>query len=95
MTLDSVVLPSKGQVSCELEGEAALLHLEAGMYYGLDEVGASVWKLIQKKISIRQIRDAVLEQYDTTPSVCEKDLFSLLKSLEKYDLVEIRLGKAA
>ena len=93
MTLDSMVSPSQNQVSCELEGEAAVLHLKAGRYYGLDPVGVSVWRLIQKKLSVRQILNALLEQYDTAPSTCEKDLFSLLRQLEKYDLVEIRLGK--
>ena len=31
---------AKDQVSCDLGGEAALLHMNKGIYYGLDPVGA-------------------------------------------------------
>lgn len=87
--LDAVVCPSKDQVSCDLEGEAAILNLKAGLYYGLDAVGASAWRLARKKLSIRQVRDALLEEYEVSPRVCEKDLIALLKELERHGLVEI------
>ena len=42
LDLDSIVKVSEQQSSCELDGEAAILHLDAGFYYGLDGVGAKV-----------------------------------------------------
>jgi len=37
------VFASKDQISCDLAGEAAILELKSGTYFGLDEVGAVVW----------------------------------------------------
>ena len=34
---------TRAQASCDLGGEAVLLNLESGQYYGLDPVGARIW----------------------------------------------------
>ena len=44
----SVVVATKDQVSCDLAGEAAILNIKSGVYYGLDPVGARIWTLMQE-----------------------------------------------
>ena len=46
VTEHSTVVAVQGQVSSDLGGEVAILDLNAGMYYGLDEVGVRVWDLV-------------------------------------------------
>jgi hypothetical protein len=43
----SRIVASRDQVSCDLSGEAALLSLKTGVYYGLNPVGARILSLIQ------------------------------------------------
>jgi hypothetical protein len=90
VSLDSVVAASKNQVSSDLGGEAAILDLEAGVYYGLDEVGARIWELIQEPRSAREVRDALLAEYDVEPERCERDVLALLQELADAGLVEVR-----
>ena len=45
LSLQSVVVAGARQVSCDLAGEAAILHLGSGTYYGLDPVGTRIWAL--------------------------------------------------
>jgi hypothetical protein len=90
VSLDSVVAASKDQVSSDLGGEAAILDLEAGVYYGLDEVGARIWELIQEPRSAREVRDALLAEYDVEPERCERDVLALLQELADAGLVEVR-----
>jgi hypothetical protein len=77
-------------VVCHLDGEAVVLHLAKGAYYGLNSVGARVWSLIQCPMEALAIRDALLAEYDVEPSACEKDLKSLLEGLSECGLIEIR-----
>jgi hypothetical protein len=44
----STVVAAKDQVSCDLAGEAVILNLKSGIYYGLNPVAARVWSLIQR-----------------------------------------------
>ena len=46
LTRDSTVVASPSQVSRTVEGEAVILELGQGTYYGLDPVGTHVWDLI-------------------------------------------------
>jgi hypothetical protein len=87
-----MVVVGKDQISCDLEGEAAILNLKDGAYYGLNEVGASVWQLIQTPLSVSQIRDALLDRFEVDPERCTKDLIELLSELVDLGLVEVRNG---
>ena len=79
----------KEQVTCELSDEAVILHLNDGTYYGLDPVGASIWKLLQTPKTIQEIRDAIMEEYDVDADRCETDLRVLLKELAEKKLVVV------
>jgi len=86
----STVVAPKDQVSSDLGGEVAILDLKAGVYYGLDAVGARIWSLIQVPRTVNEIRDILLEEYDVEPERCERDLLVLLRRLADEGLVEVR-----
>jgi hypothetical protein len=86
---NSTVVVTKDQVSCDLSGEAAILNLKSGVYFGLNTVGASIWKLIQEPRTVKEIRDALVEQYDVEPKQCERDALELLQELSTHGLIEI------
>jgi coenzyme PQQ synthesis protein D (PqqD) len=85
----SVIVASQDQVSCDLDGEAAILDLKAGVYYGLDEVGAAVWKLVQVPRTVVEVRNALMEEYDVNPAQCQRDLVTLFSELAAAGLVEV------
>ena len=86
----STVVASKDQVSSDLGGEVAILDLKAGVYYGLDAVGARIWSLIQEPRAVNEIRDILLEEYDVDPERCERDLLALLQRLAEEGLIEVK-----
>lgn len=87
---NSMVVAAEGQVSSEIGGEVAILNLKAGTYYGLDNVGARVWELIQKPRKISAVRDVLLEEYDVEPDRLGRDLLALLQRLAAEGLIEVR-----
>jgi hypothetical protein len=86
----STVVAAKDQVSSDLGGEVAILDLKAGVYYGLDAVGARIWSLIEEPRTVNEIRDILSEEYDVEPERCERDLLALLRRLADEGLVEVR-----
>ena len=89
ISLNTTVVASKEQASADLGDEAAILNLKDGVYYGLDPVGARIWKLIQTPRTVREVRDSLLEEYDVEVDRCEKDLIVLLQQLAQNDLIDI------
>ena len=92
LSVSSSVVAAKDQVSSDLGGEVAILHLEAGVYYGLDAVGARIWSLIQEPKTIGEIRDILVSEYEVGADRCESDVIALLQELADEGLIEVRDG---
>lgn len=86
----SSVAAAKEQVSSDLAGEAVILSLKSGIYYGLNEVGARIWNLIQKPRTVNEIREAILAEYEVEPEQCDRELVALLQQLETEGLIEVK-----
>jgi hypothetical protein len=91
----SVVVAASGQVWCNLSGEAAILSLQSGVYYGLERVGARVWHLLQTPVAVRDICRTVAAEYDVLPERCERDVIALLERLAAERLIEVQDALAA
>ncbi len=85
----SIVRASEDQVSCELDGEAAILDLKQEVYYGLNPVGAAVWALIAEPRRVDEIERALLAEFEVAPEQCARDLRELLGELAERGLVRI------
>ncbi len=83
------MVASKDQISCDLAGEAAILELKTGTYFGLDQVGATVWNLIAQPRRVVDIRDAILAQYDVETERCSGELIELLGALQERGLIQV------
>lgn len=90
MDADTRVAAARDQVSVEVEGEAVILSLADGVYYGLDPVGARVWQLMEQPRTVAELRDAVVAEWEVDAPTAERDLLALLADLAARGLVEIR-----
>jgi hypothetical protein len=89
ISLDASVRPNPDLLSSELEGEAVILDLSSGVYFGLNSVGARVWELLQGGRDLRSIRAALLEEFDVPASRCEADLLGLVRRMAEDGLVHV------
>jgi Coenzyme PQQ synthesis protein D (PqqD) len=89
-TETTVLMVTKQQVSCDLGEEAAILNLKNNVYYGLNPVGARIWRLLKEPKTVAEIRDSILCEYDVAPQQLEDELVPLLEKLWSEGLVELR-----
>ena len=94
LSANTIVVATSEQVSCAVGDESVILGLKNSVYYGVNPVGASVWKLLQSRRSIAELRDAVLEEYDVEKERCERDLLELLGKMQTEGLIQV-VGSAA
>jgi hypothetical protein len=85
----SVVVASKDQVSTNLSGEAVILGMSDGVYYGLDPVGARIWALVQEPRAIDEVAGAIAAEYDVSRERALADLLALAGQLMERGLLEI------
>ena len=58
--LTSTVVASPDHLTADLDEEAVVLGLERGQYFGLNEVGATVWGLVRSPTRVVEIRDRLI-----------------------------------
>jgi hypothetical protein len=76
-----------GVVFRELDGEAVLLNLDSGMYFGLDRVGTRVWQVLEQHGRLDAVVERLLEEYDVAPERLRADVAQLLDALAEKGLV--------
>jgi hypothetical protein len=86
---DSTVTVQRRLVSADLGEEVILLHLENGLYFGLGNVGARIWQLLQDPVKVDEIERVLLEEYDVDADTCHTEVVDLLNRLVEENLVEV------
>jgi hypothetical protein len=91
---NSPLLGSRIQVNADvlcqdLDGEAVLLNLKTGVYFGLDRVGTRVWQLLASHTVLAQILDVMVAEYDVPKERCAEDLIALVNEMQKQELVTL------
>ena len=86
---DQTIKVRSDVLSRVLDGEAVLLELGSGTYFGLNEVGTEVWELIAEGRTVAAIRDALLERFDVDEPTLRRDLDALIKELLSRNLIEL------
>lgn len=80
---------SPGTLYREVRGEAVLLHLDTGEYFGLDEVANRVWQLIVEKSDLDEVETAMRQEFEVDQDLLSNDLSRLIEDLLAKGLIEI------
>jgi hypothetical protein len=85
---DSITIPDD-VLFRELDGEAVLLNLKTGTYFGLNPVATRMWQLIAEQRSLSHVLEILAGEYETDRVVLEKDLLELGRQLCASGLCEV------
>jgi Coenzyme PQQ synthesis protein D (PqqD) len=84
----TVLRRSSRQVSCDLDGEAAILNLDRSVYFGLKGVAAHVWAALETPQPVADLNRMVCKEFDVDADRCAVDLMKFLAALQEAGLVE-------
>jgi hypothetical protein len=73
----------------EVAGESVLLNLKSESYFGLDDMGTSMWRSLTTSPSIQATYEQILTEYDVDATQLRRDLNDLVENLVAHGLVEV------
>jgi len=79
--------PSPDVIFRDLEGEAVLLDLASGRYFGLNPVATRVWVQLHEGTAIDRVIAAIAEEFDADPDEIARDVAALLEELASRGLL--------
>jgi hypothetical protein len=89
ISLISRVKLSEDVLLQELQGNAVLLDLKTGVFFGLDKVGTRMWTLMGETGSLAGVVETIVAEFDVTEDKCTEDVLSLVRRLEEQSLLTI------
>ena len=73
---------------CAVDGEAALIHTDTSIYYGLNPTGTFIWTLLaEAELSFDEILERVSAHYQIPGSQITTDVREVLNQLTVEDLI--------
>jgi len=83
---DSALIPPH-VLARQVGDETVILNLESGVYFGLDSVGARIWKLLAEGNNLVRICEKMQLEFQVDPETLEKDVKRLVHELEDKGLI--------
>jgi hypothetical protein len=87
LDLTAIVCASPNEVSSRVGEEAAVLDLDAGLYYGLDPVGARIFELLQSPTRLGDVVSILVDEYEIDEDSAGRDLLAFVGDLYDRRLV--------
>ncbi|HEV7670202.1 MAG TPA: PqqD family peptide modification chaperone [Thermoanaerobaculia bacterium] len=85
----STARPRDGVLAREIGGEMVLLDVEAGTYFGLNEVGTRIWSLLAEGATLGEVEERLLGELEVDRETLETDLLSLVRDLTAQGLIDV------
>ena len=80
---------SKEVIFQELEGEAVLLNMQSGIFFGLNPVAKRMWELLNELGQAEMVLKQLLQEYDASEEKLRQDLVEFIEKLKSKGLVEV------
>lgn len=71
----------------ELAGEKVMIDFETGKYFMIKGVGNDIWDMIQTPVSVGEIIEKLLAEYDVSEEECSASVCTFLEKLKELKFI--------
>lgn len=72
----------------EISGDVVALSVERGLCFGMENVSATVWKLLDRPRTTSEVTAILYNEYEVAPERCRAETAALLEEMERKGLIE-------
>ena len=76
-------------LAVEVDSETVMMSIDAGCYYGLDDVGTVIWRRIEPPCSFSNLVDQLTMEYEADRATIAHDVRLLLDRMAQQDIVRL------
>ena len=87
---NSLIVLTKTLEVVDLAGEKAMIDFETGKYYLLKGAANDIWEHINNEISVKELIDMLLENFDIDRETCFQNTVTFLGQLHKIGFLTVR-----
>jgi hypothetical protein len=87
--VDAKIVRRAGALTAPVDEELVMLDSEESRYFGLNDVGASIWELLERPSTVAEICGKLTEEYRVAPETCREQVSDFVQQLVDAGLVEV------
>jgi hypothetical protein len=76
-------------LAVEVDSETVMMSIDAGRYYGLDDIGTVIWTRIDPPCSFGDLVDGLAMEYEADRVTIASDVRALLDRMVQQDVVRL------
>ena len=76
-------------LAADMDGEKVMLSITNNSYYGINDVGARIWDLLDTPSTQQEISRIIAAEYDVEETQCLSDVQNFLLELLEHDIIRI------
>ena len=73
----------------DMDGEAIILNLNTESYFGLDDIGTEMWKVLTSANSIEEALNLLHQTYEVDEQLLRADAMALIRKLVDLGMLEL------
>jgi hypothetical protein len=85
----ALVVVARDVLASEFGAEHVLLNLKNGTYYGVEDIGGEIWRMLQQPVPFGTLCSAMTDAFDVDAETCRQDLNRFISDLIANGLVEV------
>lgn len=94
--MDRIFKKKEDIVSREIVGETLLVPIRGELanmqkLFALEDVGATIWELLDGKKTLGEILELITDSFDVTPEEAHADLLEFIDDLSEKGLIELKV----
>lgn len=89
MNRDTTIVRTNKALVSSIEDELVMFDVNAGQYYGLNNVATAVWNHLETEKTVRELAQALTAEFDISVEECQKELLEFLPELKEKGLIEV------
>lgn len=87
LSLDSVVRRAPDLLAGDIDRDVVLLSVQRGAYYQLNGVGSRIWALVDARITLSEVVDRLVGEFDVSRVECEGCVLEFARTLRREGLI--------
>jgi len=82
-------IQNKKVIQSKIGEEVVMLDMDSGFYFGLNSVASIIWGKLEKPISLEEVINELLEEYNIDRQTCEYDTRLFLDQLFEKNIIKL------
>jgi hypothetical protein len=77
----TILRRNSSMLASSMDDEMVMMSIDQGEYYGLNNIGARIWHLLENPLSIDDLVKLLTKEFEVSEADCFNDIFPFLESL--------------